>query len=45
MECEVCGHEMERHVWTEECWGRPYRTVEYECVNPNCGEEEDEDED
>lgn len=44
MECEICGEEMKRCVWTEEYWGRPVEMEDYECVNPNCGEESEDDE-
>lgn len=44
MDCEICGHEMKRTVWYEEAWGKPVKCEDYECKNPNCGEEELEDE-
>jgi hypothetical protein len=43
--CEVCGKPMTRTVWTDEAWGRPYRTVEWSCENQECGMEEDDDDD
>lgn len=44
LECEVCGWGMRRSSEHYEAWGRSFYEPIYECVNPNCGEEEEEDE-
>ena len=40
MNCEVCGKRM--NSWLDEAWGRVERV--YECNNPKCGDEEEDDE-
>lgn len=41
--CEVCGNTLKGHVEVGEAWGRPYKEIVWECVNINCGEEEEDD--
>ena len=40
MDCPVCGKRM--FSWMDEAWGRLER--QYECNNPNCGEESEDEE-
>ena len=44
MYCDICNQPMKLNIWHEEYWGSKVRVEEYDCENPNCGEEEEEDE-
>ena len=43
--CDICGKDSVK-VWfeSEEVWGRVERHRMEECLNPNCGEESEDDE-
>lgn len=41
MNCDVCGSRMSS--WNEESWGRVEKV--YECSNPNCGIEDESEDD
>jgi hypothetical protein len=43
MQCDICGWELKTTTWYEEAWGRPVKCYDYECVNPSCGEESEDE--
>jgi hypothetical protein len=40
--CEVCGEPLKIYREVHEAWGRPVVEEWGECVNSNCGEEDEE---
>lgn len=44
MDCGICGERMKTWKEEHEAWGKPVFEQFAECVNPNCGEEDEEEE-